>query len=221
MQRSKINKIILEADAFIRRLGYVLPPFADWPPERIRSAQAAIIRERGLGWDITDFGSNKFEEIGLFLFTVRNGLLSDLSKGRGMLYAEKIMISRKDQVTPMHRHNLKAEDIINRGGGDLVLQLFASGTQGQIDRSATLSVNVDGVKQTLPAGGKLLLKPGSSVTLLPYVWHSFWAERADCMIGEVSTVNDDNTDNIFDTPRARFATIDEDTEPQRLLVSDY
>ena len=221
MQRSKINKIILEADAFIRRLGYVLPPFADWPPERIQSAQAAIIRERGLGWDITDFGSNKFEEIGLFLFTVRNGLLSDLSKGRGMLYAEKIMISRKDQVTPMHRHNLKAEDITNRGAGDLVLQLFASGTQGQIDRSATLSVNLDGVKQTLPAGGKLLLKPGSSVTLLPYVWHSFWAERADCMIGEVSTVNDDNTDNIFDIPRVRFATIDEDTKPKRLLVSDY
>ena len=213
MQRSKINKIILEADAFIRRLGYVLPPFADWPPERIRSAQAAIIRERGLGWDITDFGSNKFEEIGLFLFTVRNGLLSDLNKGHGMLYAEKIMISRKDQVTPMHRHNLKAEDITNRGGGDLVLQLFASDTQGQIDRSATLSVNLDGVKQTLPAGGKLLLKPGSSVTLLPYVWHSFWAERADCMIGEVSTVNDDNTDNIFDIPRARFANIDEDIEP--------
>ena len=221
MQRSKINKIILEADAFIRRLGYVLPPFADWPPERIRSAHAAIIRERGLGWDIADFGSNKFEEIGLFLFTVRNGLLSDPNKGRGMLYAEKIMISRKDQVTPMHRHNLKAEDITNRGGGDLVLQLFASDTQGQIDRSATLSVSLDGVKQTLPAGGKLLLKPGSSVTLLPYVWHSFWAERADCMIGEVSTVNDDNTDNIFDIPRARFATIDEDTEPKRLLVSDY
>ena len=41
------------------------------------------------------------------------------------------------------------------------------------------------------------------------------------MIGEVSTVNDDNTDNIIDIPRARFATIDEDTEPQRLLVSDY
>ena len=131
------------------------------------------------------------------------------------------MISRKDQVTPMHRHDLKAEDITNRGGGDLVLQLFASDTQGQIDRSATLSVSLDGVKQTLPAGGKLLLKPGSSVTLLPYVWHSFWAERADCMIGEVSTVNDDNTDNIFDIPRSRFATIAEDIEPQRLLVSDY
>ena len=221
MQRSKINNIILEADAFIRRLGYALPPFADWPPERIRSPQATIIRDRGLGWDITDFGSNKFEEIGLFLFAVRNGLLSDLNKGLGMLYAEKIMISRKDQVTPMHRHNLKAEDIINRGCGDLVIQLFASGPQGQINRSATVSVNVDGVKQTLPAGGKLLLKTGSSVTLLPYVWHSFWAERADCMIGEVSTINNDNTDNIFDIPRARFATIDEDTKPKRLLVSDY
>ena len=131
MQRSKI---ILEADAFIRGLGYALPPFADWPPERIRSAESTIIRDRGLGWDITDFGSNKFEETGLFLFTVRNGLLSDLNKGRGTLYAEKIMISRKEQVTPMHRHNLKAEDIINRGGGDLVVQLFASSTRGQIHR---------------------------------------------------------------------------------------
>ena len=121
----------------------------------------------------------------------------------------------------MHRHNLKAEDIMNRGGGDLVIQLFAAGPQGQINRSATVSVNVDGVKQTLPAGGKLLLKTGSSVTLLPHVWHSFWAERADCMIGEVSTINYDITDNIFDIPRACFATIDEDTEPQRLLVSDY
>ena len=131
------------------------------------------------------------------------------------------MISRTDQVPPKHRHNLKALDITNRDGGTLVIQLFASGSQGQIDRSAIVSDNAEGVKQTLPAGGKLLLKPGSSVTLLPYVWHSFWAERADCMIGEVSTVNDDNTDKIFDIPRARFATIDEDTEPKRLLVSDY
>ena len=121
------------------------------------------------------------------------------------------MISRTDQVPPKHRHNLKALDIINRDGGTLVIQLFASGSQGQIDRSAIVSDNVEGVKQTLPAGGKLLLKPGSSFTLLTYVWHSFWAQRADCMIKEVSTVNDDNTGSVFEVPNARFANIDEGT----------
>ena len=41
------------------------------------------------------------------------------------------------------------------------------------------------------------------------------------LIGEVSTVNDDLTDNIFDEPIGRFADIDEDEEPLHLLVSDY
>jgi D-lyxose ketol-isomerase len=221
MRRSEINEIIAEADAFISSHGYILPPFAHWSPEQIRTAEATTIRERGLGWDITDFGTSKFDEMGLFLFTVRNGSLSDLSRSRGMLYAEKIMISRKNQLTPMHRHNLKAEDIINRGGGDLVIKLFASDAEGKTNREANVSVHVDGVKHTLTAGGKLLLKPGASVTLLPHVWHAFWAERADCLIGEVSTVNDDNTDNIFEIPLDRFTCIDEDVEPQRLLVSDY
>ena len=36
--------------------------------------------------------------LGLFLFTVRNGDNADLAAGRGMLYAEKIMISRQDQI---------------------------------------------------------------------------------------------------------------------------
>lgn len=73
----------------------------------------------------------------------------------------------------------------------------------------------------LPAGGVLRLGPGESVTLLPGVWHAFWAEEADVLIGEVSTVNDDETDNIFAEPVSRFAEIDEDEAPWRLLVSDY
>ncbi len=33
----------------------------------------------------------------------------------------------------MHRHWVKAEDIINRGGGTLVLELFMPDSKGQID----------------------------------------------------------------------------------------
>lgn len=221
MKRSEINTIIAEADGFIRSHGYVLPPFAYWSPERIRGAEAATIRERGMGWDITDYGAGRFDEMGLFLFTTRNGLVDDLSTGRGMLYAEKIMITRKDQLSPMHRHNLKAEDIINRGGGDLVVELFAPDADGWLDREADVAVPVDGVIRKLPAGGKLLLKPGESVTLLPGIWHAFWAERADCLIGEVSTVNDDKTDNVFEVPLKRFTGVEEDIAPSHLLVSDY
>ena len=52
---------------------------------------------------------------------MRNGSEADLRRGGGMCYAEKIMISRQDQVSPMHRHIVKAEDIINRGGATLAL----------------------------------------------------------------------------------------------------
>ena len=52
-------------------------------------------------------------------------------------------------------------------------------------------------------------------------WHAFWGEGADVLIGEVSTVNDDETDNVFHEPLARFSEIEADAEPARLLVSDY
>ncbi len=223
MKRSTVNEIITKADAFISSFGYVLPPFAAWSPETMREQRREIggIVDARLGWDITDYGQGRFDEIGLFLFTVRNGNVSDLQQGRGMLYAEKIMISRKDQLSPMHRHIVKAEDIINRGGGKLVLELYNSAPDGSIDRENDVAVPCDGINRTLKAGGKLSLNPGESVTLLPGVWHAFWAEEANTLIGEVSTVNDDLTDNIFEEPVDRFSTIEEDNEPDRLLVSDY
>tara|TARA_R110002020_G_scaffold134331_1_gene299866 strand:- start:45 stop:731 length:687 start_codon:yes stop_codon:yes gene_type:complete len=224
MERSQINEILEESDRFIRSFGYVMPPFAYWSPEELRartSTDAGNIRANRLGWDITDYGQGNFEDLGLFLFTVRNGSAADLARGEGMLYAEKIMISRKDQVSPMHRHNIKAEDIINRGGGKLVLELFASTEDGSVDLSSDVSVHTDGVVRTFEAGGLLKLEPGESVTLMPGVWHAFWGEGGDVLIGEVSTVNDDLTDNVFREPIGRFSTIIEDERPRHLLVSDY
>ena len=120
MKRSEVNDIIRAGDDFIRSFGFILPPFAYWSPAEMRDRRAEIggIVDARLGWDITDYGQGRFDELGLFLFTVRNGSEEDLRRGGGMCYAEKIMISRQDQVSPMHRHIVKAEDIINRGGGD-------------------------------------------------------------------------------------------------------
>jgi len=224
MKRSDINNIIRESDAFIRSYGYVMPPFARWSPSELKTrveTDCPMIRDNRLGWDITDYGQGRFDELGLFLFTVRNGSAQDLSAGRGMLYAEKIMISRRDQISPMHRHDIKAEDIINRGGGRLVLELFASDAEGGVDPESPVSVLTDGRKRELPAGGLLKLDPGESVTLMPGDWHAFWAEGEDVLIGEVSTVNDDLTDNVFRDPIGRFSTIEEDVAPLYLLVSDY
>lgn len=221
MRRSKVNEILREGDAFIRSFGYILPPFAYLSPEALREKSGTAIFSNRLGWDITDYGAGRFDEMGLFLFTLRNGDMADLARGRGMLYAEKIMISRKEQLSPMHRHAVKAEDIINRGGGTLAVELFSSGPDGTIDREADVEVSVDGEVRRLKAGGTLALRPGESVTLLPGLWHAFWAEGEDCLIGEVSTVNDDLTDNIFEAPIGRFSRIEEDEAALHLLVSDY
>jgi D-lyxose ketol-isomerase len=223
MKRSEVNTIMREADAFIRSHGYVLPPFAYWSPDFFKSmrSHAKGIIDARLGWDITDYGQGSYYTDGLFLFTVRNGHVANLKAGQGVVYAEKAMISRKDQISPNHRHAIKTEDIINRGGGVLAIELFMATPDGGIDRKAEVKVMTDGMIRTMPAGAVLRLEPGESVTLEPRHWHKFWGEKADVFIGEVSTVNDDLTDNIFERPIGRFADIEEDEEPLHLLVSDY
>ena len=223
MKRSRINEIMQEADAMIRRHGFALPPFAYWSPEAFkanRQAAANVISAR-CGWDITDYGAGRYDEMGLFLFTLRNGRLADLRRGGGMCYAEKLLISKQDQLSPMHTHALKAEDIINRGGADLIIELFGSDDKGAFDGERGGTVWCDGIRRDFAAGDKLRLAPGESVTLMPGDWHAFWGEGGEVLIGEVSTVNDDETDNIFREPIGRFARIEEDVEPIHLLVSDY
>ena len=223
MLRSHINNIMAAADDLIRRHGFTLPPFAYWSPDEFRANRdhASRIVEARMGWDITDFGQGKFDALGLFLFTLRNGQLADLEAGRGMVYAEKLLISRQDQLSPMHTHVIKSEDIINRGGATLVVELFGSDEGGNFAEDRGGNVVCDGIPRKFAPGEKLKFSPGESVTLMPGDWHAFWGEGGDVLIGEVSTVNDDLTDNIFRDPIGRFAKIEEDVAPKHLLVSDY
>lgn len=221
MKRSQINSIIRQNLAFLDQMKFRLPPFAFWSPEdwRAKGPECRGIVRAAMGWDITDFGSGDFEDVGLFLFTIRNGT-TDGSTGK--TYGEKLLIVEEGQVTPTHLHYQKMEDIINRGGGNLITQLWNSTSDYQLS-DAEVTVSADGVERHVPPGGTIVLKPGESVTLPPGLYHKFWGEAGSgkVLVGEVSKVNDDRTDNHFHEPVGRFPQIVEDEPPLHLLVTDY
>ena len=132
MKRSQVNDIIRAGDDFIRSFGFILPPFAYWSPGQMRDRVAEIggIVGARLGWDITDYGQGRFDELGLFLFTVRNGSEEDLRRGGGMCYAEKIMISRAGPGladAPAHREGRGHHQPRRRDAGAEALQLRRRG----------------------------------------------------------------------------------------------
>lgn len=221
MKRSEINSIMREAIAFLNEKQFALPPFAYWTPEdwKTKGAESVEVVQNQLGWDITDFGAGDYESTGLLMFTLRNGGLEpDCPK----TYCEKIMIVKEDQVTPPHFHWNKVEDIINRGGGRLLIELYNSTADDALaDTPVTLSM--DAVQRTMDAGTVVGLDVGESITLPQRVYHKFWAEagKGTALIGEVSKVNDDQTDNRFHEKVGRFPKIEEDEPPLHLLCGDY
>jgi D-lyxose ketol-isomerase len=223
MKRSEINQIMRESLALLAEHKFLLPPFATWTPAdwRGKGPEVREIVDQQLGWDITDFGSGDFGRMGLFLFTIRNGAYADLGNPLGKSYCEKIMIVRERQITPEHFHYQKMEDIINRGGGNLVIRMW-NATADDRQAETPVTVSSDGVRVTIPAGGTITLHPGESVTLPQRNYHTFWGEagKGTVLVGEVSRVNDDHVDNHF-LSAPRFAEIDEDERPLHLLYNDY
>jgi D-lyxose ketol-isomerase len=222
MKRSEINALIQKADEFIHSRGFYLPPFAYWTPETWmkKGPEASEIVDNSLGWDITDFGKGDFSRLGLFLFTIRNGNIQGLQTLKGKLYAEKIMVVEDDQVTPMHFHWHKMEDIINRGGGDLLIQLYNATNGEQLDEKHEVQVSIDGLRRTLGPGDTVRLTPGESICIEQRCYHKFWG-KGRVLVGEVSLVNDDQKDNRFYEQTGRFPEIEEDVPPLYLLCTDY
>ena len=218
MKRSEVNQYIDFAMKFMAENKFCLPPWAYWTPsdwEQMKDRCEEIF-ENGLGWDITDFGSGNFIKTGLTLVTLRNGNLVKPSKQ----YCEKIMLVRNSQVTPLHYHVLKTEDIINRTGGLLCMKLWNSAPDGSLSEGL-LEVKIDSITTTIRSGEKICLKPGQSICYTPYLYHTFWAEGGDCLVGEVSSVNDDKTDNRFQEERGRYSAIDEDAPILHYLCNEY
>lgn len=221
MKRSAINRALTWAKDMAQELCVPLPDFAAFSPADWRAQPLAEWNEVlacELGWDVTDFGGDAFEKVGLTLFTFRTGRVgTSYTKP----YAEKALFIDVGQATPFHFHFRKIEDIINRGGGVLAMRLHHATKDETLDETRDVIVSVDGRRTVLPAGGVLRLKPGQGVTLPRSVYHTFWAEEAPVLGWEVSMANDDHTDNRFLTDLPRFAAVDEDAVPDHILCNEY
>jgi hypothetical protein len=161
-------------------------------------------------WDITDFGLGDFERQGLTLVN----LASEPE------YCEKLMFARRNQATPCHTHARKKEDLVCRAG-ELWLQVWPVRPAPGAPMPDTFPVPINGDAVEVIPGEPLVLPPGSRITIVPGLWHSFWPAAGECIIGEVSTANNDVGDNFFLDPGVgRFPGIEEDEPATVRLIGD-
>jgi D-lyxose ketol-isomerase len=159
-------------------------------------------------WDITDFGLGDFKKFGLVLINL----------AEEPEYCEKLMFARRNQRTPAHMHRKKKEDIICRMG-TLAVQVWDGPPENSNIESVRLQVN--GQLTSVIHGGMIRLQSGERITLTPGIYHEFYPESEQCIIGEVSTANDDVHDNFFINPNiSRFSQVEEDEPALIKLVSD-
>lgn len=221
MKRSEVNHLLRETLAFFNKHSFHLPLWAKWSPEQWRDniETAKRIKSLQMGWDITDFGSNDFYKTGLILFCIRNGSIKDK---KTKPYAEKIMVVRENQETPWHYHRFKEEDIINRGGGKLILHLAHPNKDDQLDMEREVNCYIDEVQHNVSPNEAICLEPGQSITLSQCVYHRFYAKAGGgtVLTGEVSRVNDDLKDNYFLNTMGRFSDIEEDEDSLYPLWSE-
>jgi D-lyxose ketol-isomerase len=178
----------------------------------LQSAEACFLAHGwtlppGPQWDVTDFGLGDYRRCGLVAINLANE----------PEYCEKLMYARRDMRTPAHCHAKKKEDIICRWG-ELCLLLWKG---RELDRTGTLSVKINGRMRDVAAGEIVRLQAGERITLIPGVYHEFYPASEECIIGEVSTANDDLHDNFFVNPDVgRFPGVDEDEAPLLKIVGD-
>ncbi len=158
-------------------------------------------------WDVTDFGLGDCLKYGLVLINL----------AEEPEYCEKLMYALKNMTTPAHTHRKKKEDIICRWGRlDLLLWKDQTLAQGE-----TLSLKINGQNMEVRSGQPVHLQAGERITLVPGVYHEFFPASEECIIGEVSTANDDLHDNFFVNPDVgRFPGVEEDEPPLLKLISD-
>jgi D-lyxose ketol-isomerase len=158
-------------------------------------------------WDVTDFGLGDYKKFGLVLIN-----LADEPE-----YCEKLMFAKRGMVTPAHCHKIKKEDIICRSGR-LKVRIWSSHPD---TAKGGVTLKFNGMPSMIMDGTDVFLRPGERLTILPGVYHLFEPASDHCVIGEVSTANDDLNDNFFvDENIGRFPGIEEDVAPLVKLISD-
>lgn len=224
MKRSEINKIIESIINDTENYKLPLPFFAyytfeDW---KIDQHEKSEIFANMLGWDVTDFGEKNYYSRGLASFVFRNGNAKK-PKTFPKPYCEKLLIVEDGQELPFHFHWKKMEDIINRGGGVLEITLYNSTKDEKLDVHSDVDVTMDGIHKVLPAGSKVHLYPGDSITLKPYIYHKWVGlpNTGRVLLFEISTTNNDETDNRFLEGLPRLINIENDQSIKYLTINDY
>jgi hypothetical protein len=154
------------------------------------------------------------------LFTLRNG--SSGIGGYPKPYAEKLIIDPEGQRAPAHFHRSKVEDIINRAGGNILVQLTKANHE-DLWSGEDFTVQVDGETLRAEPGSIFRLLPGQSLCIPPRTIHQFWGEETTGMTvsSEVSSLCDDFNDNCFLAGAVRFPEIDEDEPKEFFLCNEY
>jgi hypothetical protein len=156
-------------------------------------------------WDACDFGHGDLAREGLILINL----------AEEPEYCEKLMYAQKGMLTLQHCHRQKKEDIICRWGR-LRIRCWPSA-----NGAGNVTLKVTGEPRTVAAGAPIDLAAGERVTLEPGVFHEFVPLSDECIIGEVSTANNDVDDNVFaQAGIARFPTIIEDAPVTIRLLSE-
>ncbi len=230
--RSTVDRYIEEGMMLLDKLGklHLLPPQAYWNLDDFvaRTDDLDEMKRKGIGWDVTDFGSGRYREVGLLLYTLSNGMMVPGTEDGSFDqdYANKLLIVGEGQVTPMHHHGTKKEDIWNIGGGVLEIGLYAvDQTTGSIDTQAQIKILRNNMWRIYNPATVISLEPGERVRLDTNHYHKFWGrkDKGPVVVMEVSMVNDDKSDNYFLTEDkvGRFPEIEEDKKPRHLLYSEY
>lgn len=224
MKRSEINKALKELESACIKYSCYLPPFCHFTPEEWedKGHEYDEVRDCLLGWDITDYGLGNFEKAGFSLITLRNGNLKQKDK-YPKPYAEKLLYLKEGQYAWNHFHWYKQEDIINRGGGNVLLRVYNSLPNEEMDYDSDVTIHSDGRTYTVPAGTQIRLTPGESLTVTRGMYHDFQVEKGTgaVLLGEVSQCNDDECDNRMLPPVGRFPAVEEDEPAYRLLCFEY
>lgn len=159
MKRSEINRALKRMEQLISQHGFALPPFCGWTPEewKQKGSEYNEIRDNMLGWDITDYGLGNFQKVGFSLITIRNGNLKNPAYPKP--YAEKLLMLEEGQSAPMHFHWSKMEDIINRGGGIVLIRVYNSAPDESF-ADTDVAVHKDGRNFTVPGRDADRTAPG-------------------------------------------------------------
>ena len=223
MKRSQINAAIEHAQAVLQKHDIRLPEYAYWTPDQWHKAgpECRRVMLNALGWAVTDFGQGDFDRIGITMFDVRNGTRTHPDEGTP--YGEKVFVLKPGQRLPFHFHWNKTEDIINRAGGRLMIQVYNANDDETMDEKSSGVVHCDGIAKSFEAGQIFAIPQGGSLTITPRLYHRFWADEAAGVLvgGEISTISVPKTDNRFGENARRFVPIDEDVPPTFLMNIDY